>query len=206
MELQNTTIKVRNMIETLIKRTIKPTYKVTSNPQVSLYLEQKLKELPRVFGLVEMDDERIVDYIVYQIYRTREDIERGGNWNLTWIFSDYAKAKYKAQFLKENSRTGINYYIDKWLDEAELDRGKLKRMISPPKENPLKKLIYLISEEPVKRRFLNTEAGLGLCVSSTTGFTPLSPTCKVCENTDKCKEITERNFPELLRLRLQYGN
>ena len=193
------------MIETLIRRTIDPTWKFTASGVVALDLQRGLERLPALFGLKTMDEGRIVDYLVYQVYRSRRGIEEG-TFKHTWLFSAVAQEKYKKQFISANGKSGMNYYINQWLDEAELSRGKLLEMIAKPKPNPLRNMVYLESEEPIKKRWLNTEAGLALCQSSTTGWSPLSETCGRCDNWVECGKITAKKYPELMRFRKEAYN
>ena len=188
------------MIETLIRRTIDPKWKFTQSGLAALQLQKGLDMLPALFSVSEIDDERIVDYIVYQIYRSTKSIE-DGKWNHSWLFSQNAMLKYKNQFLSEKGKSGMNYYINQWLDEYELSRGELTSMIAKQKPNPLRKLVYMESEEPIKKRFLNTEVGLLLCQQSTTGWSPLSETCKKCNNWIECGKMTAKKYPELMRFR-----
>lgn len=157
------------MIEVVVKRTINPKWQFTQSGVAASYLETGLRQLPSLFGVSNIDDERIVDYIVYQLYRQRTAIEEG-SWQYTWLFSAAAMDKFRKQFLSADGKSGMNYYINQWLDEAELSRSALTTMIAKPKLSPLRKLIYLASEEPIKKRFLNTKDGLALCQSSTTGW------------------------------------
>ena len=200
MELQDRTIKIRKLIETVVKRTIDPKWQFTQSGVAALYLQKGIEQLPTLFGISDIDDERIVDYLVYQLYRQRGLLEKG-SWKYTYLFSQSALEKYHSQFLTEDGKSGINYYINQWLDEAELSRGQLTLMIAKPKPNPLKKMIYLASEEAIKRRFLNTESGLALCQQSTTGWSPLSEMCGLCDNWVECGKITAKKYPELMRLR-----
>lgn len=95
---------------------------------------------------------------------------------------------------------------NQWLDEVELSRSALTDMIAKPKPNPLRNMVYLPSEEPIKRRFLNTPDGLALCQSSTTGWSPLSEACGRCDNWVECGKITAKKYPELMRFRKEiYG-
>lgn len=149
-----------------------------------------------------VSDGRIVDFVVYQIYRFRDLIAiKGSRWNITWCFSDKAIQKFKCQFLDSGGKAGMLYYIDQWLDEGGLNRGMLEGMICERKHHRLAKLIYISSEDSTKKRFLNTEMGLALCSRSTTGWTPKSPVCNSCNNAEKCMRITEKKYPELVRLR-----
>lgn len=193
------------MIESLIRRTIDPKWKFTQSGQVAMQLQNGLGLLPGLFNVAVMDDERIVDYIVYQIYRNREMIE-DGRWQPSWLFSRTALDRYKNQFLSEKGKSGMNYYINQWLEEFELSRFTLVSMIAKPKPNPLRKMIYMESEEPIKKRFFNTEAGFALCQQATTGWSPLSDTCKKCKNWIECGKMTAKKYPELMRFRKEaYG-
>lgn len=194
------------MIETVIRRTINPKWKFTQSGVVALYIQNGIQQLPGLFGVAEIDDERIVDYIVYQLYRLRSTIENG-TWKYIYLFSQSALNKFHNQFMTTDGKSGMNYYINQWLDEAELSRGLLTSMIAKPKSNPLKKMIYLPSEEQIKKRFLNTEVGLNLCQRATTGWSPLSETCSKCDYWVECGKMTAIKFPELMRLRKEvyYG-
>ena len=200
MELQERTVKMRQMIETVVNRTIDPKWRFTQSGVAALYLQNGVEQLPALFGVSDIDDERIVDYIVYQIYRYRTSIANG-SWQYTYLFSQAALEKYRNQFLSADGKSGMNYYINQWLDEVELSRGQLTLMIAKPKPDPLKQMVYLASEEPIKRRFLNTEDGLVLCQRATTGWSPLSETCGQCDNWVECGKMTAKKYPELMRYR-----
>lgn len=188
------------MIETVVKRTIDPKWRFTQSGVAALYLQNGVEQLPALFGVSDIDDERIVDYIVYQIYRYRTSIANG-SWQYTYLFSQAALEKYRNQFLSAEGKSGMNYYINQWLDEAELSRGQLTSMIAKPKPDPLKQMVYLASEEPIKRRFLNTDDGLVLCQRATTGWSPLSEACGQCDNWVECGKMTAKKYPELMRYR-----
>lgn len=194
------------MIETLVRRTIRPTWRFTKSGQVGIYLERGLTNLPALFGIERIDESRIVDYIVYQIYRCRMAFE-SGTWDYTWLFSKSAMEKFKKQFLSANGKSGMNYYINQWLDDAELSRRQLTDMIRKKKANPLRGMVYLESEEPIKKRFINTPEGLALCQGATTGWSPFSVACKQCDNWEQCEKITAKKYPELTRFRKdEYNN
>ncbi len=188
------------MIETVVKRTIDPKWRFTQSGVAALYLQNGVEQLPALFGVSDIDDERIVDYIVYQIYRYRTSIANG-SWQYTYLFSQAALEKYRNQFLSADGKSGMNYYINQWLDDVELSRGQLTSMIAKPKPDPLKQMVYLASEEPIKRRFLNTEDGLVLCQRATTGWSPLSEACGQCDNWVECGKMTAKKYPELMRYR-----
>lgn len=193
------------MIETVVKRTIDPKWRFTQSGVAAIYLQDGLQRLTFLFGIPDMDEGRIVDYIVYQLYRCRSRIA-DGSWQYNWLFSQAAMDKFKNQFLSADGKSGMNYYIDQWLDEAELSRSQLAAMIARQKVNPLKNMVYIESEEPIKRRFLNTGDGFALCQQATTGWSPLSETCKKCNNREECGKITAKKYPELMRFRKEtYG-
>ena len=200
MELQDSTIRLSKMIETVIKRCINPKWRYPGGPNL-VTLELDVKVLSKLWPYDGIADERIVDYAVYQIYRSRHALEGGMNWHPHYMFTDYAVDRYRHQFMSENGKSGINYYIDRWLDEYELSRGALVSMIEEPKPNSMRKYVYMESEEVTKMRFLNTEAGYLLCQNSTTGWAPLSETCARCDYNKQCEQATERRLPELVRLR-----
>lgn len=195
------------MLERLIRRTINPKFTYTQGGVALCQLEEGLNRLPEVFGVDDVSEERVVDYLVFQIYRSRTAIAEG-RWRQNWLFSESAKDKYKKQFINEDGKSGMNYYINLWLDEAELSRGQLTAMIAKQRPNPLKRMVYLPSEEPIKKRFLNTDIGLALCQQSTTGWSPLSETCGRCDNWKECGKLTAKKYPELMRFRKEvyYGN
>ena len=198
MELQDSTIRLSKMIETVIRRCIDPKWRFPGGPNL---VALELQVLSKLWPYEGIADERIVDYAVYQIYRTRHTLEQGLAWQPHYMFTDYAVDKYRHQFMSEAGKSGINYYINRWLDEYELSRTDLVKMIEEPKPNSLKKYVYMESEEVTKRRFLNTEGGYLLCQRSTTGWAPLSETCSRCDYNKQCEQETAKRLPELVRLR-----
>ena len=202
MELKEKYSKVQKMIETIVQSTIKKGWRLPGGPTVLTVIERGLGRMKSLYPYSEMADERIVDFIVYQIYRYRDiigEFERG--WHISWCFSENAVEKYRKQFIDADGKSGMNYYIDQWLKDGRLDRGKLAAMIGEPKDHPLKKYIYMPSEELIKKRSIKMENGHVLCMMRTTGWSPFSETCQVCGHTDDCIDYLEHNVPELLRLR-----
>jgi hypothetical protein len=202
MELHEKGEKVKAMIEFLVQKCIKKNWRLQGGPVNIPTIVRGLDRMKVLYPYSDMADERIVDFVVYQIYRYRDLIgnyDKG--WNLSWCFSDNAVQKFKNQFINADGKSGMNYFIDQWLNDGSLDRHKLVRMIGDPQEHPLRKYIYMESEELTKRRFLNTEIGLLFCMNNTTGWSPKSRCCKECQYIDKCVEHFERTTPELIRLR-----
>lgn len=179
---------------------MKPKWNLTLNYAVAACIHMGLEKLPGLYGLSEIDDERIVDYVAYQLYRCRKSIA-DGKWKITWLFSEQSMDRFRRQFMSETGKSGMNYYIDQWLYEAELSRHDLIRIIADEKPSPLRDMVYMPSEEPVKRRFHNTADGFTLCQCSTTGWSPLSEACRECSFWADCGKQTAARFPELLRFR-----
>lgn len=155
-------------------------------------------ELERLYG--GLYDARIADYLAYQIYINRNSIAEG-RWKAIWLFGNSSIEKYKNQFLSPNGKAGIMYYIDQWLDGFGISREIIAKALSV-KKNSMKEYKDSDYEEPIKQRFYNTEAGYILCMQ-TTGWNPNSPSCNGCIFIDKCKESTQKRFPELYRIRQQ---
>lgn len=142
--------------------------------------------------------ERIIDFLVYSLYLKRDSTYR---FTVSQIFSEGLMLKFKKQFMSADGKSGMNYYINVWLDEGDLTRSQLTKMIEAPKPHKMSKLIYMESEELIKKRFYNTEMGYMLCQRSTTGWSPRSQFCNGCKNVEQCIIVTEQKYPELVRLR-----
>lgn len=193
------------MLQALIRRTIEPKWKCSRGGYDLVQVQNGLDDLQKLFGVEEMEESRITDYVVYQVYRMRDAIA-DGRWRQGWLFSIASMDKFRRQFLTANGKSGINYYINLWLEEAELSRPQLTKMIAKQKPNPLRSMVYMESEEPIKKRFLNTAVGLALCQQSTTGWSPLSLTCGRCDNWIECGKMTAKKYPELMRFRKEIYN
>lgn len=139
--------------------------------------------------------ERLVDYCICNIYAFRQR----DTWNIKSIFGRAGIERLV------NAKRGSKYYEDQWLSDMGLSRGKLILMISDKSVHPQAKYIYMASEEPTKIRMLNTETGYVICQTATLGWSPISETCSLCNYAEQCKIVTQKKFPELYRLRLEYG-
>lgn len=205
MESHKQAIRVRSAINKIIITLIGNGYKIPDGGQSLVTIERGIKKINQfLFPYSDMADDRIIDYIVYFLYLKREP-----RWRFTIddFFSDHAISKYRQQFMSEGGKTGVNYYINQWLDGGELSRASLTKMIEEPKPHKMSKFIYMESEELIKKRFINTDMGYMLCQSSTTGWAPRSRCCQICKNSSQCISATKRKYPELIRLRKQdYGN
>lgn len=201
MESQRQAIRVRSAINKIILTLIGKEFKIPDGGQSLAVVEQGIKKINQaLYPYSNMADDRIIDYLVYFLYLKREP-----RWRFTVndIFSDYAISRYRQQFMSENGKSGINYYINQWLDGGNLTRAALTKMIEKPKPHKMSKFIYLESEDLIKRRFFDTDMGYMLCQLSTMGWAPRSKWCQVCINASKCICATERKYPELIRLRRQ---
>lgn len=152
----------------------------------------------KLFPYSNMADERIIDFVVYSLYLKRDTTYR---FTVSQIFSEGLMQKYQRQFMSADGKSGMNYYINEWLDDGDLSRSQLTKMIEKPKPHKMSKFIYMESEELIKKRFFNTEMGYMLCQRSTTGWSPRSQYCNKCQNVEQCIAITEQKYPELVRLR-----
>lgn len=191
--------RVRAAINRVITSLIGQKYKVPEGGQTLAVIQKGIDKINKLlFPYSDMADDRIIDYVVYHLYLKREP-----RWgiSITDLFTDYAINKYRQQFMSENGKSGINYFINQWLDDAYLTRSALVKMIEKPKPHKMSKFIYLESEELIKKRFYNTEMGYMLCQRSTTGYAPRSSSCQGCRFTSRCQENTDKKYPELLRLR-----
>lgn len=172
--------------------------KLPEGEQTLNTIDTGIKYIRKRLYPTSMADERITDFIVYQLYRKRDCWY---NLYTSDMFDDYAISKYYTQFVGPNKRPGMNYYIDLWLEEGGLSRHKITEMISAPKPNKLQGLVYMPSEELIKRRFYNTDNGFLLCQNNTTGYSPRSTACSGCKYDEECEYATKKKYPELLRLR-----
>lgn len=197
------TERLVKMLDRIIAKGMKVSYNIYDNPGNRRIVSAgllRMKELFAVYG--GCSEMRITDFVVYQIYRYRDMIAEWprGSWTLSWCFGETAVEKYRQQFMSEDGKRGMNYYIDKWLSDMGLSREMLSDMLSEKRERG-GKYICLTGEDATKRRFLNKPSGMMLCLASTTGWTPQSPVCKECRCSSECMERTERKYPEITRLR-----
>lgn len=199
MELQKQAIQVLFAINRVTTELIDEKFKIAQNGMTLQMVQEGVKRLnDKLFLYSNMADERIIDFIVYSLYLKKDTKYR---FTINQIFSDGLIQKFQKQFMSENGKSGMNYYINEWLDDADLNREKLTKMIEKPKPHKMSKFIYMESEELIKKRFYNTEMGYALCLHSTTGWSPRSQYCKNCQYVEQCIIATEQKYPELVRLR-----
>lgn len=172
-------------------------------PQNSGSIENGLDKLSAIYSVYieQLADERIVDYMCYQVYRLRDMmVSKRATFGVSWYFSDNAIKKYQNQFMG-SGKSGMMYYIDQWLMSKGLSRSKLTQSLKDRTEHSARRFVAMPSEEPVKMRMHNKPEGYSLCQISTTGWAPSSFACNLCDYNARCHEETRRKYPELVRLR-----
>lgn len=177
----------------IIRRLVDPTFRFSQGGATIKTISNFLDLFAKEYGTVTK--ERLVDFCVCTAYTYRER-ER---WTIKQIFSQSSIKRLR------ESKQGKAYYENVWLSSAQLDREYLVNLIIDRKEHPQAKYIYVPSEESTKKRLLNQEVGYLLCQTSTLGWSPLSATCQQCDFINQCKKETQSKFPELYRIRVEYG-
>lgn len=176
------------------KRLVDSTYRFPKGGAATRIISVFLDQLEKEFGTVT--SERLVDVCVTIAYTYRERTK----WSLKQAFTPAAIKKMK------ESKRGVLFYQNQWLESKSLSRNSLLRLIKDRKEHPQAKFIYIQAEEATKRRQLNRKTGFLLCQLSTLGWSPLSEMCGQCNFVEDCKRETERKYPEIFRLRIEHGN
>jgi molybdopterin converting factor small subunit len=144
----------------------------------------------------ELGEERLTDFIIFAAYNRRNSIQPQ---QANVIFGPTAISKFRER--KHQQR----YYEDLWLEGGGISRSYLLDQIRDLSQHPQAQYIYVEAEEPTKRRMLNQRVGYVLCQESTLGWSPLSAACHECSYINDCKRETQKNYPELYRLRSEYG-
>lgn len=153
-----------------------------------------LHRVEKRYGLLTA--QRIVDYVVCSSHAFKD---RGGNWKLNNVFGPKSIERF-------NSDKGRVYFEDKWLESEGLSRSRLLNMIVDRSEHPKAKFVFVPSEEGTKQRLLNRKVGFAICQTSTLGWSPLSTACSECRFVDRCKPETQKKYPEIYRLRIEYAS
>lgn len=196
-------IKVGRAFVYLMNKAVNPLWVFPGGFQPTVDIYNALNYLGARYFPNGLSDERIIDCIIYQIYRYRESRHPV---DYRWCFSRTAIDKFYMQFYGGGKGRQMTYYINQWLKEHNITRPDLIKLIARPKENSYAKYIYIQAEEMCKSRFLNTNVGFLMCKNNTTGWTPLSKNCKQCKFVSKCITESEKKYPEIIRLRKEYQN
>lgn len=183
-------ITVFTEIET---RLVSPSFRFSQGGATIKTLSGFLQLFEKEFGSITR--ERLVDFCICTAYAFRNR----DNWTIKQAFGPAAIKRLK------DSKHGARYYEDNWLESKNLSRTYLINLIADKSEHPLAKYIFMQSEEPTKMRLLNMEVGFAVCQSSTLGWSPVSDACKMCNFSEQCKIETGKKYPELYRIREEYG-
>lgn len=184
------TMKVFSEIE---KKLVDSSFRFSQGGSTARVLTKFIVLFEKEFGAVTK--ERLVDFCICtaHAYKNRK------SWTVNQAFGPSSIKR-----LKESKR-GARYYEDKWLEEGGITREALIQLIADRSEHPLARYIFLQSEEQTKKRLLNRPVGFAICQSSTLGWSPLSESCGDCNFIEQCKRETDRKYPELFRIRVEYG-
>lgn len=175
------------------RRLVDPAFKFSQGGATTKTISNFLDLLAKEFGSVTK--ERLVDFCICTAYtyRNRE------KWTIKQAFGPSSIKRLK------ESKQGKAYYENSWLSSAQLSREYLINLIIDRREHPQAKYIHIQSEEASKKRLLNQEVGYLLCQTSTLGWSPISEACSECNFTEQCKKETQGKYPELYRIRVEYG-
>lgn len=193
MEQEGQIKQLKTVSTEIIKQLIDPKFKISEGGATKKVLIKFLDLLSKEFGAIT--EGRIVDVCVYIAYIYRD--------HLLPVKSMFGSASLQ-RFLK--SKRGQRFYENEWLSTKGLNRNSLISLIADRREHPQAEFIYMPCEEDRKLRLHNQKGGYLMCQASTLGWSPLSEACRNCIFEDDCKHETSRKYPELYRIRLEYGN
>lgn len=175
------------------RKLVNPTFKFSQGGATFTTLSNFVNAFEKEFGAVTK--ERLVDFCICTAHTYRSI----SNSSIKQMFGSASIKKFK------EAKDGKAYYENQWLSSAKLTRQQLVNMISDRQEHPQAKYIYVEAEEGSKKRLLNKEVGYLLCQASTLGWSPVSEACQQCVFVVQCKQETQRKYPELYRIRIEYG-
>jgi hypothetical protein len=193
MEREREIRQVKIVYTEIVTKLIDKTFRFSLGWKAVSTLSRFLNDLEGEYGTVTK--ERIVDFCVFAIYTYRESEMR----TIQKVFGKKTLKRFREVSHRQT------YYENRWLSGAQLTRGSLCALIADKREHPHAKYIYMESEEGTKKRLLNQESGYLICQISTLGWSPVSETCEQCVFCQECKKETGRKYPELYRIRLEYG-
>lgn len=189
--------------EYLIRQTLKMFYEIASKLIYSGYkfpqggeptriMRTALGRLEKKYGTLTA--QRIADYVICCAYAFKD---RETDWKINQVFGTKSMERY-------NTNKGRVHFEDKWLQTVSLNRAGLSQLVVDQSEHPKAKYIFIPSEEGTKIRLLNRDVGFAICQTSTLGWSPLSEACTQCNFIEKCKQETQKKYPEIFRLRIEY--
>ncbi|MDR1089807.1 MAG: hypothetical protein LBL79_01915 [Prevotella sp.] len=185
--------QVMTVYTEIMTRLVDKTFRFSQGGKTLRAISGFLDKFEKEYGIITR--ERLVDFCIYiaHIYRKRE------KRTIQQMFGSTSLDRFG------ESKQGRVYYEDKWLSDGQLTRDYLYHLIADRKEHPQAKYIYVLSEEGTKKRLLNQKTGYLLCQTSTLGWSPASETCGQCMFKRECMKETQRKYPELYRIRSEYG-
>lgn len=179
----------------IVHEAIDKTFSFPNGGLVDRRLSQFVEQFAQLCG-GELNGTRLVDYCIFQIHKNRQSPYQ--HKLAPNAFGTTALQKYRQMSSKQK-----RYAEDRWLEDNSLTRSQLYALVADKKAHPQAKYVYMAAEESTKRRFHNTNMGLAICAASTLMWSPFSAACQECGNAGRCKEETERRYPELYRIRLE---
>lgn len=174
------------------RRCIHPQFSFPGGGKVYREMERFIERLEKEFG--EISNSRIVDYCIC-LSHYRKDLKRA--WKPSLSFGPKSIQRYI------DFKGGKRYYEDQWLKENGLTRSKLEAIISNSTVHPFAQYIYIEAEEQTKKRAQKLKMGVLMCARSTLLYTPFSNACTYCDSNIECKDLTQKLYPELFRMRLE---
>ncbi len=193
MENEYLVEQTKKMFTTIAVKLINPRFKFPQGGAATRLIKTALNKLEKKCN--GLSRQRIVDYVICSAYPFKE---RGDKWTVNQVFGPKSIERF-------DSDKGRRYYEDEWLKKANLTRAALSDYIADKSDHPQAKYIYMPTEEPTKRRMLNSEVGYAICQASTLGWSPESEACNECKFVAKCQIETRNKFPEIYRLRVENG-
>lgn len=172
---------------------LNPSFKFSGGGATMRTIGRFLDMMESEFGAITPD--RLVDFSICTAYAYRSVPK----WTIKQIFGQASIQRLRSR------KHGTTWYEDQWLQDKCLNRDSLIKLIADRSEHPQAKYIYVASEEPTKLRLLNKHVGYMVCQTATLGWSPKSAACTACNFVEKCKAETQQKFPELYRIRLDYG-
>lgn len=185
---------LKKVYTSIVRRGVNQEFTINSGGANLRTIQKLLSSLEQEYGAVS--PERLVDFCVCVAHafkgRPKHTIKQ-------------AFGKASLERFRNNTKSH-RYYEDRWLSEIGLNRKCLMDLVVVPKKHPLAQYVYIPSEDHTKKRMLNQEVGYVICQNSTLGWSPRSPVCQQCEFVERCKLETQKNYPEIYRIRLEdYG-
>lgn len=177
------------------RKMVDPSFKFSQGGSTIRTINNFLERFSHDVCIDNITAERLVDFCICtaHAYKDRRD------WTVKQVFGPASIKRLV------DSKRGARYYEDTWLKSGGLSRDGLVKMIADRSEHPLSKYIFMQSEEATKLRYLNSEVGYVICQTSTLGWSPVSEACMECTSADSCKRETAGKYPELYRIRVEYG-